>query len=373
MFKSQIGKTMKVYIDDMVVKSQEKSQHVRHLEEVFNILRRYRMKLNLKKCAFGVSSGQFLGQIVNKRGIEPNPSKVQALRNMPDPRTPRDVQVLTGRIAALSRFISRSSDRYKPFFQAIRNKDGSIWGPEQREAFEQLKKYLASPLTLTNPKQGEPLYLYMAVTKIVVSVVLLREENSIQQPIFYMSKSLIEAEKRYPVAEKLVLALMMAKRKLRQYFEAHTIIVLTTQPIRAVMSKLDLSGRVTQWAIEPEALDIRYQPQTAQKGQVIADFLVECYPPSEQQKSHNEVKEASNVDKAQWELYVDGSSNQAGAGVGIVLSSPEGVDLEYSVRLDFPASNNVAEYEALVLGLQLARTLKVGRLVVHSDSRLIVG
>ncbi|KAI5327838.1 hypothetical protein L3X38_027234 [Prunus dulcis] len=117
MLKSQIGKTMEVYIDDMVVKSQEKSQHVRHLEEVFNILKRYRMRLNPKKCAFGVSSGQFLGQIVNKRGIEPNPSKVEALRNMPDPKTPRDVQVLTGRIAALSRFISRSSDRCKPFFQ----------------------------------------------------------------------------------------------------------------------------------------------------------------------------------------------------------------------------------------------------------------
>ncbi|CAL9024426.1 unnamed protein product, partial [Prunus brigantina] len=139
------------------------------------------------------------------------------------------------------------------------------------------------------------------------------------------------------------------------------------------MSKPDLSGRVTKWATELGAFDIRYQPRTAQNGQVIADFLVECYPPSEQQAGHDGVKEALNVDKAQWELYVDGSSNQAGAGVGIVLSSPEGVDLEYSVRLDFLASNNVAEYESLVLGLQLARTLKVGRLVVHSDSRLIVG
>ncbi|CAL9012805.1 unnamed protein product [Prunus brigantina] len=238
---AQIGKTMEVYIDDMVVKSQEKSQHLRHLEEVFNILRRYHMRLNPKKCAFGVSSGQ----------------------NMPDPITPRNVQVLTGRIVALSRFISRSSNLYKPSFQAIRNKNGSIWGPEQREAFEQLKKYLASPLTLTIPKQGEPLYLHMAVTKIAISVVLLREEYSIQQPIFYITKSLIEVKKIYSLAEKLVLALVTAKRKLRQYFEAHTIIVLTTQPIRAVMSKPDLSGRVTKWAIKLGAFDIRYQPWRA--------------------------------------------------------------------------------------------------------------
>ncbi|CAL8091951.1 unnamed protein product [Prunus armeniaca] len=86
----------------MVVKGQEKSQLVRHLKEVFNILRIYRMRLNLKKCAFSVSSMQFLGQIVNKRGIKPNLSKVEALRNMLDPRTPRDVQVLTGRITSLS-------------------------------------------------------------------------------------------------------------------------------------------------------------------------------------------------------------------------------------------------------------------------------
>ncbi|CAL9006221.1 unnamed protein product [Prunus brigantina] len=126
MFKNQIDKTIEVYIDDMIVKNQEKSQHVRHLEEVFNILRRYCMRLNPKKCAFGVLSGQFLGQIVNKRGIEPSPSKVEALWNIPDLRTPRDVQVRTGRIVAFSRFFSRSSDRCKPFFHAIRNKDGNI-------------------------------------------------------------------------------------------------------------------------------------------------------------------------------------------------------------------------------------------------------
>ncbi|KAI5352107.1 hypothetical protein L3X38_004998 [Prunus dulcis] len=300
------------------------------------------MRLNPKKCAFGVSSGQFLGQIVNKRGIEPSPSKMEALRNMLDPRTHRDVRVLTGQITALSRFISRSSDCCKPFFQGIRNNDGNIWRPKQREVFEQLKKCLASPLTLTIPKQGEPLYLYMAVTEIAVSAVLLREENLIQQLIFYVSKCLIEAEKRYPLAEKLVSALLTVKRKLRPYFETHTIIVLTTQPIRTVMSKPDLSGRVTKWAIKFGAFDIRYQPRTAQKGQ------------------------------AQWELYVDRPSNHAGAGVRVIFSSPEGVDLKYSMRLDFLASNNVAEYEALVFGLQLAWMLKVRRLAVHSDSRLIV-
>ena len=93
-----------------------------------------------------------------------------------------------------------------------------------------------------------------------------------------MSKSFIDAEKRYSPIKKLVLALVTAKKKLRQYFEAHTIVVLTNRPIRAILSKPDLSGRITKWAIELSSFDIKYRPRSAAKGQVIADFLVECYP-----------------------------------------------------------------------------------------------
>ncbi|CAL2231420.1 unnamed protein product [Prunus armeniaca] len=145
MFKDQLGKTMEVYIDDMVVKSAVKTQHLSHIQETFDVLRRYRMRLNPTKCAFGVSYGPFLGHIMNRQGIEPNPEKVEALWNMPSPKTPREMQVLTGRIAALSRFISRLFDRCKPFFRAIQNRKDEVWGPEQVEAFDQLKRYLTSP------------------------------------------------------------------------------------------------------------------------------------------------------------------------------------------------------------------------------------
>ncbi|KAM1581578.1 hypothetical protein ACFX10_029417 [Malus domestica] len=208
MFKNQIGNTMEVYINDMVIKSRERCQHIDHLRNTFDVLRRYHMRLNPVKCAFGVSSGQFLGHIVNKQGIEPNPAKIEALCKMPDPVTPRDIQVLTGRIVALSRFISRSSDRCKPFFQAIRNRKGDVWGQEQNEACEQLKKYLISLLLLTIPKQEELLYMYLAVSEGAVSAALFREEGLVQQPIFYVSKSLIDAEKRYSPTET-------AKKKLR--------------------------------------------------------------------------------------------------------------------------------------------------------------
>ncbi|XP_070675628.1 uncharacterized protein [Malus domestica] len=142
--------------------------------------------------------------------------------------------------------------------------------------------------------------------------------------------------------------------------------------MRAILSKPDLSGRITKWAIELSSFDIKYRPRSAAKGQVIADFLVECYP---RESLQSECEEIAKVDPSEikWELYVDGSSNQVGVGVGIILISPEGIDLECSVRLDFPASNNVVEYEALVLGLKLAKQLKISCLTVHSDSQLIVG
>ena len=116
MFAGLLGKTMEVYIDDMVVKSKKASDHLRHLTESFQVLRHYRMRLNPKKCAFGVSSGQFLGHIVSRRGIEANPTQLSSVAEIQRPSTIRDIQRLTGKIATLSRFVSKMSDRCKPFF-----------------------------------------------------------------------------------------------------------------------------------------------------------------------------------------------------------------------------------------------------------------
>ena len=111
MFQKQIGTTMEVYIDDMLVKSPTAKLHIAHLSEAFQILREYNMKLNLAKCAFGVSTRKFLGYIVNNGGIEVNPDKIKVVLEMPSPSGIKEVQRLTGRIAALSRFVSRASDK----------------------------------------------------------------------------------------------------------------------------------------------------------------------------------------------------------------------------------------------------------------------
>ena len=111
---------MEVYIDDMLVKSVKAELHVSHLVESFQVLKNYNMKLNPTKCAFGVSTGKFLGFIVNNQGIETNQDKIKAMLDMEPPSNTKEIQRLTGRIATLSCFVSRSSDKCRPFFQVLK-------------------------------------------------------------------------------------------------------------------------------------------------------------------------------------------------------------------------------------------------------------
>ena len=176
-FADLIGKTMEVYVDDMLVKSLLATNHVDNLREMFLILRRYKMKLNPNKCVFGVESGKFLGYIVSRRGIEANPEKIKALLDMKSPRRVKEVQSLTGRIAALARFVAKATDKCQPFFKAIKKTDGFEWTDECEKAFQEMKAYFGKPPFLSKPKEGETLYIYLAVSERAVSAVLIREED----------------------------------------------------------------------------------------------------------------------------------------------------------------------------------------------------
>ena len=277
MFQKQIGATMEVYIDDMLVKSTKADLHIVHLSEAFQILRNYKMKLNPAKCAFGVSAKKFLGFIVNHRGIEANPEKIKALLDMPSPSGIKEFQQLIGRIAAFSRFVSRASDKCQPFFQVL--KKAFQWDTKWEEAFSALKTYLSSPPILVSPTEGELLTLYLAVSDFSTSAVLVRDKERVQHPVYYCSRALRGAEERYPRMEKLILALVTAARKLRPYFQAHTIEVQTEYPMKQVLHKPETSDRLMKWAIELSEFDIRYRPKTVIKGQVLADFVMEFASP----------------------------------------------------------------------------------------------
>ena len=183
---------------------------------------------------------EILGYIVTRRGIEANPEQIRAIHSIPSPRSVKEVQRLTGRMAALSRFISRLSDRSHSFFETLKNPKDFQWTKKCESALVELKTYLTS--LLSKPLLREVLLLYLAVSEHAVSAVLVREEGTRQLPIYYVSKALLDAETRYSHLEKLALALMVAARKLRPYFQAHLVVVVTSFPIKLVLHKHEVSG-----------------------------------------------------------------------------------------------------------------------------------
>ena len=185
---------MEVYIDDMLVKSIKAELHITHLAEAFQVLRSYSMKLNPVKCAFGLSYGKFLGFIVNNRGIEANPNKIKVVVDMLPPSNAKDTQRLTGRVVALSRFVSKANGKCRPFFQVL--KRPFQWDAHCQEAFTMLKTYLSPPPPpppppiMVSPSEGELLTLYLAVSDFATSAALVRERDRVQQPIYFYSQAL---------------------------------------------------------------------------------------------------------------------------------------------------------------------------------------
>ena len=195
-YQRLVNKMFRVYVDDMLIKSKEESAHLDDLRETFTTLRQYQMKLNPSKCAFGVASGKFLKFMVSQKGIEANPKKVRVIFDMTSPKTVKEVQKLTGRIAALNRFVSKATDKCFPFFKTL--KQAFAWTDECEKAFQDLKHYLSNPPILSPSKEGENLYLYLAMSTTAVSAALIWEENRTQLPIYYVSQAFQEAEAKYP-------------------------------------------------------------------------------------------------------------------------------------------------------------------------------
>ena len=237
------------------------------------------------------------------------------------------------------------------FFQVL--KKTFQWDTKCEEAFSALKVYLSSPPVLVSPTEGELLTLYIAVSDFSTSAVLVRDKDRVQHPVYYCSQALRGAEERYPRMEKLILALVTVARKLRPYFQAHTIEVPIEYPMKQILHKPETSGRLMKWAIELSEFDIRYKPKTAIKEQVLADFVLEFTSAVSDENAQ------TMTDLPIWKLSIDGASNAQGSGAGLILTSLEGIDIEYALRFGFQASNNEAEYEAVIAGINLAHSLEV--------------
>jgi hypothetical protein len=194
---SQIGCNIQVYIDDVVITTRKEESLISDLEETFDNLNRYKLKLNPTKCSFSISAGQLLGFLVLARGIEANPEKIQAILTMGKPTKLHDIQKLAGRVTALSRFVARLGEKALPFYALMKKSNDKFeWTEEADVAFVQLKKVLSTPPVLVAPNEKESLLLYIAATHQVVSTVLVLERSEegkahgVQRPVYFISEVL---------------------------------------------------------------------------------------------------------------------------------------------------------------------------------------
>jgi ribonuclease HI/transposase InsO family protein len=304
-----------------------------------------------------------------------------------------------------------------------------------------MKQYLTSLLVLVAPDLGEMLFLYLAATTEVISMVLVAERSeqlpqgapvvppvggggpastsvatdptsegsagsrpgaqpedlgsgespaqgegpsldgkvkTVQKPVCYVSEILHEVKARYPETHKLLYAILIASRKLRHYFQAHKVVVVTSYPLRAILHNSNAMGNITKWATELAGFQLDFQPRHAIKSQVLMDFVAEWTPtpgvpggPGQGLDLPPEAR-APVLTGPHWTLFFDGSARNKKAGAGVVLIDPHGEQVNYMVHLDFEATNNMAKYEALIFGLTVALSLGFRELLVKGDSQLVI-
>jgi ribonuclease HI len=189
------------------------------------------------------------------------------------------------------------------------------------------------------------------------------KELPIQRPVYYLSEVLTLSKQNYPHCQKVAYGVYMAAKKLKHYFEEHPITVVSTTPLSEIIGCKDAMGRLAKWAIELAAHTIRYMPRTTIKSQIIADFFADW-------GEHQYLPPA--LDSTHRRMNFDGSKMLGGLGAGVVLTSPKGDKLQYVLQMDFRASNNIVEYEALVHGLKLAKEIGIRRILCFGDSDLVV-
>ncbi|GJT73520.1 reverse transcriptase domain-containing protein [Tanacetum coccineum] len=307
-FNSQVGQNVEVYVDDLVIKSYTEAEMLRNIDETFRLLRKINMKLNPKNII-------------------------------------KEVQSLNEKLDSLNRFLSKSAEKSLPLFKTLKKcikKSDFHWTPEAEQAFKQLKQHLSELPLLVAPKPKEELIVYLSA-----------------------SYGAVSPELNYAPMEKLVLALVFAAKRLRRYFQAHPIVVITDQPIKQIISRLDAAGRLQKWSVMLGEHNITYRPRTSVKAQILADLLVE--------KPDKAPPDTSMVETPQesWTLFTDGSSCVDESGTGLILTSPEGTQFTYALWFQFTASNNEAEYEALIASLRIAAQIRVHNLHVSVDSKLV--
>jgi hypothetical protein len=285
------------------------------------------------------------------------------------PKSRKGAQRLIGRLASLNRFISRLAERNLPFFEVLKSAEVFQWGPIQQKAFEELKQYLIELTTLTPPSSEAPLLLYVAASHVAVSVALVQEKQDGQAKkqvsVYFISEVLSPSKKNYIELEKVLYAVLMASRKLWHYFQSYHIIVPSSQPLKDIIRNIEAIRRVGKWAAELNEFTIDYVHRSSIQSQALADFIAD-WTLGAQDKERIKDDEARIV-------FCDGSWRTFGAGAAAILISPSKIRTCYVARLEFNCTNNIVQYEALLLGLRMLKAMGIRRAILKSDSQVIIG
>jgi ribonuclease HI len=330
-------------------------------------MRKYGLKMNPLKCAFCVNAGDFLGFVVHKKGIEINQNKTKAIMETKSPTTKKQLQSLLGKINFLRRFISNLSGKAQPFSPLLRLKKESTftWGQDQQQAFDEIKSYLSKPPMLMPPIRNKFMKLYISASDSTLGSMLAQEdENGEERAIYYLSRVLNDAETRYSSIEKLCLCLYFSCMKLKHYIKPVDVFVYShCDIIKHMLSKPILHSRIGKWALALTEYSLTYKPLKAVKGQIVADFIAD----------HSALETPQNyVDSEPWKLYFDGSKHKHGVGIGILIISPSRIPTKFKYKINGFCSNNEAEYEALITGLEILLDLGARNILIRGDSELVL-
>ncbi|XP_050207621.1 uncharacterized protein LOC126657042 [Mercurialis annua] len=296
-------------------------------------------------------------------------SWAKAIINVEPPNTKKQLQRLIGQINFLRRFIANTAGRLHSWSVLLRGKetDQFIWTNEQQKVFDDLKEYLAKPPVMTPPKPNKPLLLYLSAAHESLGCMLAQEDDGVERAVYYLSRGLTDTEIRYIDIEKMCLCLYFTCCKLLFYMLPVVVYVLSqTDIIKYILSKPYLRNRIGMWAIAMSEFTLVYVPQRAVKGQVLADFLADH--PGITLKEET----IGCLDIAIWEMWFDGSRTSQGTGAGVHIVSPLGASYQLSFKLHFECTNNQAEYESLIFGLEILAELGAKAINVKGDSLLVI-
>jgi ribonuclease HI len=241
-------------------------------------------------------------------------------------------------------------------------------GSGSAKSFRRVKAILIDLTTLTPPSLGAPLLLYVAASHSAVSVALVQEKQDgqvkKQAPVYFVSEVLSLSKKNYTELEKVLYDVLMASRKLRHYFQAYHIIVPSSQPLKDIMRNREATGRIGKWAAELNEFSIDYVHRSSIQSQALADFIADWTPGAQEEVTK---------DAEAWTVFCDSSWGTFGVGAAVVLVAPSKVRTCYAARLDFSCTNNIAEYEALLLGLRKLKAMGIRRAILKTNSQVISG